>query len=317
VAVVLEIRIGTTTITCSPEHPFWVPGRGWRESGTLRPGTPLLTDAGHTVRVDSIRWSEGRFTVFNLEVEGSHTYHVSELGILVHNKAMRRTPDSTSEPEVPGKRSLLEANQAQVERLNALRENINKLTTNDRAALLDRAQSIETELQRLQSDAQAAGSSRRVQNLADKLELVKQGLDQIGSDRRITLGLRGDTIRAIDSLEAIKQDPVGDVNQVANKNHYNAARLEAQGEVVARKPDGSPFDHIKDLQQAYNGLQNVRRALDAEVRSPLDSLTERGLNVLLERQSEVQALLSRLKGFLDGIGQGPPYPPFHQWPPGT
>jgi hypothetical protein len=61
----------------------------------LRPGTPLLTDAGHTVRVDAIRRSEGAFTVFNLEVDGYHTYHVSELSVLVHNKAMPLRPIRT------------------------------------------------------------------------------------------------------------------------------------------------------------------------------------------------------------------------------
>jgi hypothetical protein len=29
VPVVLDIQIGSTTITCSPEHPFWVVEKGW------------------------------------------------------------------------------------------------------------------------------------------------------------------------------------------------------------------------------------------------------------------------------------------------
>jgi hypothetical protein len=89
VPVILDIRVGTVTITCSPEHPFWVPDAGWREAGTLQPGSPLLTKDGLTVRIGSIECKEGSFTVYNIEVEGFHTYYVSSLGILVHNKSVR------------------------------------------------------------------------------------------------------------------------------------------------------------------------------------------------------------------------------------
>jgi hypothetical protein len=127
--------------------------------------------------------------------------------------------------------------------------------------------------------------------------------------------LRDNAVEALERFENIKQDPLGPVNRESGHNHYAAARQEAAGTVVARRGDGTPFDHIRDLQEAYNGLQNVRRILEAEVRNPpMDTITERGLNVLLERYAEVQAELSRLKGFLDQIGQ---LPPPHTGPPGT
>lgn len=87
VPVVLEIRVDSTIITCSPDHPFWIPHRGFQKAGTLKPGTPLLTVNSKEIRIDSIQRRQGSFVVFNIEVEGLHTYHVSELGILVHNKA--------------------------------------------------------------------------------------------------------------------------------------------------------------------------------------------------------------------------------------
>ncbi|MBD6618230.1 DUF4157 domain-containing protein [Komarekiella sp. 'clone 1'] len=89
VPVVLHIQIGEITITCSPEHPFWIPSSGWQKASMLEPGTPLLTITGQVIFVDSIKNQQGVFTVFNIEVDGLHTYHVSSLGILVHNKAMR------------------------------------------------------------------------------------------------------------------------------------------------------------------------------------------------------------------------------------
>ncbi len=88
VPVVLDIQVGETLITCSPEHPFWVPGSGWQKASTLVPTTPLLSKKREVVRVNLSRHREGTFEVFNIEVDGLHTYHVSDAGILVHNKAM-------------------------------------------------------------------------------------------------------------------------------------------------------------------------------------------------------------------------------------
>jgi hypothetical protein len=36
--VVLDIHVGNETITCTPEHPFWVPGQGWTSVGQLQVG---------------------------------------------------------------------------------------------------------------------------------------------------------------------------------------------------------------------------------------------------------------------------------------
>jgi RHS repeat-associated protein len=116
------------------------------------------------------------------------------------------------------------------------------------------------------------------------------------------LGLSEAAQRALERLENIKLDPLGEINAQPNHNHYDAARREANGEVVARKPDGTPFDHIADLKQARNGLDRVRKVLELEMRHLPDTLTERGLNVLLDKHSEVSRLLNQLNGFLHSIG---------------
>ena len=131
------------------------------------------------------------------------------------------------------------------------------------------------------------------------------------------LGLRPQALEALETFENIKRDPIGDVNREPNHNHYKAARREAAGEVVARKPDGSPFDHIRDLQEHYQALERVRRVLEREMQSPMPEISERGIEVLLNKYSELQSTMSRLKGFLETIDQGPPFPPFHEWPPGS
>lgn len=89
VPVVLDLCIGGETLTCSPEHPFWVPGSGWRTAGSLSAGTALLARGGGHPTIDAITRRTGRFTVYNIEVESPHDYFVGHAGLLVHNKPMR------------------------------------------------------------------------------------------------------------------------------------------------------------------------------------------------------------------------------------
>jgi RHS repeat-associated protein len=98
--VVLDIHIGKTTITATPEHPFWVVGAGWTAAGELRRGSAVLTKDGIVMHVDSIERREGSFKVYNFEVANTHTYYVSALGILVHNtyRPPNLTPKGAKRP---------------------------------------------------------------------------------------------------------------------------------------------------------------------------------------------------------------------------
>ncbi|MCX4734896.1 putative T7SS-secreted protein [Streptomyces sp. NBC_01363] len=127
-------------------------------------------------------------------------------------------------------------------------------------------------------------------------------VDPLGLGPCRELGLSTGAQRALEKLENIKRDPLGEINSQPNHNHYDAARREANGEVVARKPDGTPFDHIADLKQARNGLDKVRKVIELELKQLPESLTERGLEVLMNKQVEVNRLLNNLNGFLHSIG---------------
>ena len=118
-------------------------------------------------------------------------------------------------------------------------------------------------------------------------------------------GFSEEANNAIRRLENIKNNVLGDINSQANHNHYSATRREARGEVVAHRPDGTPFDHIGELQDAYRGLQNIREALQREMNRLPDTLTDRGLEGLLKRYKKVQNELTRLKNFLTEIGHPP------------
>ncbi|WP_414530920.1 polymorphic toxin-type HINT domain-containing protein, partial [Nodularia chucula] len=55
------------------------------EAKDLQVGSLLQTEDGRVIDVDGVEKREGKFEVYNFNVEGFHTYFVSDLGILVHN----------------------------------------------------------------------------------------------------------------------------------------------------------------------------------------------------------------------------------------
>ncbi|UCA62219.1 hypothetical protein KB553_20420 [Chryseobacterium rhizoplanae] len=83
----VKIAVNGTEITCTPEHPFYVNGN-WVEAKDLTRGILLTTLDGKTSPVESIKFLDEKVKVYNFEVEGNHTYYVSEKGILVHNDCL-------------------------------------------------------------------------------------------------------------------------------------------------------------------------------------------------------------------------------------
>ncbi len=80
----LILTIGEKTLRATDNHPFYLPAvNRWVEAQSLQKGDELQTLDGDTVRVDEIRGEDGKFPVFNFEVESTHTYYAE--GVLVHN----------------------------------------------------------------------------------------------------------------------------------------------------------------------------------------------------------------------------------------
>ena len=75
-------------ITTTSRHPFWVPHKGWTAAIDLRAGDRLQLLNGEYVVIEQIQHEllESPVTVYNFEVEGFHTYCVTDSAILVHNK---------------------------------------------------------------------------------------------------------------------------------------------------------------------------------------------------------------------------------------
>ena len=89
----------TEALTCTPEHPLFVTGRGWMEAGSLGIGSSLVSRAGPALTVQGVTWKRdtaeqlaarggvGNMPVYNLTVEGDHTSFVGTTGggTWVHN----------------------------------------------------------------------------------------------------------------------------------------------------------------------------------------------------------------------------------------
>ncbi len=80
-----EVVIDGETITTTPEHPFYTLEEGWTSAKDLRSGMHVPSDAGDPGVVQSVDFSGGPGTMYNLTVEVAHTFFVGEGGWLVHN----------------------------------------------------------------------------------------------------------------------------------------------------------------------------------------------------------------------------------------
>lgn len=81
------IHTPSGVISATEEHPFAKWGAGWTPAGALASGDRLVTSAHELAEVLSVEHVQGPATpVYNLVVEGSHTYYVGSEGLLVHNQ---------------------------------------------------------------------------------------------------------------------------------------------------------------------------------------------------------------------------------------
>jgi RHS repeat-associated protein len=89
----------TSVIITTPEHPFWVDGKGWVTALTLRAGEMLRTLNQGNARVESVR-KAGAARVFNFEVADAHTYFAGDdrTQVLVHNVCNKRRSYMGSTP---------------------------------------------------------------------------------------------------------------------------------------------------------------------------------------------------------------------------
>jgi hypothetical protein len=112
---VITIGVGDVAIEVTGNHPFWVisgeaifsrpqaqdlpenerflntSGR-WVEARSLAVGDEMFLFNNKTAKITSLLERSDHLLVYNLHVTDNHTYAVSQLGILVHNKGMQIKP---------------------------------------------------------------------------------------------------------------------------------------------------------------------------------------------------------------------------------
>lgn len=81
------IQVDKDTIVATPNHPFYVPQKGFINAVELRAGDILCTVNGEYVIVEQIQHEilESSVEVYNFRVAENHTYFVGHLGVGVHN----------------------------------------------------------------------------------------------------------------------------------------------------------------------------------------------------------------------------------------
>ena len=84
----IHLFVNDEEIVTTPTHPFYSPSNGWTEAINLQVGDNLVLLDGDYVVIEEIQLEslDVPVCVFNLQISDSHTYYVTELGILVHNK---------------------------------------------------------------------------------------------------------------------------------------------------------------------------------------------------------------------------------------
>jgi hypothetical protein len=98
---VLNVRFEgeTEPIGVTDNHPFWSEDRQrFVAIGKLEIGERVRTYQGETKRIETKLPRPGPKTVYNLEVQGPHTYHIGTQGLLVHNSYARGNQRSKRNP---------------------------------------------------------------------------------------------------------------------------------------------------------------------------------------------------------------------------
>lgn len=79
------LHLGNEQIETTNGHPFYVDGQGFTRAEDLTRETRIVTRTGARVQLDSIQHEPGDVTVYNFEVEETHSYFVGHAELWVHN----------------------------------------------------------------------------------------------------------------------------------------------------------------------------------------------------------------------------------------
>ena len=115
----VRIITGKDTIFATPEHPFYVAddindgskNGNWMSAGSLKTGLKITLVSGLLANVESAFAFDTLATVYNFEVENTHTYYVGTEGVLVHNQCVSKKQLLALTDEVPNSNNYLSRDQ--------------------------------------------------------------------------------------------------------------------------------------------------------------------------------------------------------------
>lgn len=84
----VHIKIDGEVIKATLEHPFYINSKGWVPAKDVNVGNQVKLASGKDLIIESIQsvYLESPCLVYNFEVEDYHTYFVSNIEVLVHNR---------------------------------------------------------------------------------------------------------------------------------------------------------------------------------------------------------------------------------------
>lgn len=100
-----------------------------------------------------------------------------------------------------------------------------------------------------------------------------------------------------DAVEQVAQrTPTDRLKEHLTTRDLDAARREITGEVVARRPDGTPFDHMQEVRDAQQGLLHRIQHINRRLGHP--DILEAERSALQRELSEASRLLDLSEGYL-------------------
>ena len=105
-----DLNIDGETVHTTPHHPFFTEDRGWIDAGALVVGEKIKKADGTAGTVEAAVLVPQPQRMYNLTVEGAHTFFVGQERWLVHNTFCGLTSDLlTNEAQEPAAQGLTKA----------------------------------------------------------------------------------------------------------------------------------------------------------------------------------------------------------------
>ncbi|MGC1377270.1 MAG: polymorphic toxin-type HINT domain-containing protein, partial [Anaerolineales bacterium] len=82
---IVKLTIDDETLTATPEHLFYVEGKGWVNAKDLQVGDAVRKANGSAGKVKNVKTEQTTREMYNLTVKDAHTYYVGKGQWLVHN----------------------------------------------------------------------------------------------------------------------------------------------------------------------------------------------------------------------------------------